>query len=101
MPWGLMKGKEDQILTPIKELSNPEVLGGPEGPQWGTSAAAIGQESSRAWTAWKPTQKPAELEPKAVLVCAVQLSVHLRDRFPIQSNPVPMKCFLRPVLFCL
>lgn len=27
-----------------------------------------------------------ELEPKAGLVCAVQLSVHLMDGFPMQSN---------------
>lgn len=41
--WGLMEGKEDQIL--IKELLSPEVLKGPKESQWGILAAQVGKES--------------------------------------------------------
>lgn len=91
VPWGLMKGKEDQIPTPVKELANPEVLEDPEGPQWGTSAAAVGQESSRAWTALKPTQKPAGTGAKGWLGLPSSTTVSPFDgqiSNPIQSNPI-------------
>lgn len=90
-----MKGKENQIL--IKELSSPEVLEGLDGPRWGISAAPARQESTRAWTARKPTQDPVETGGKGW----VGLPSSTVNPFDGQiSNPIQFQWSVFLDLFC-